>query len=95
MKRGGVYLIVVAGLLVLAAGLKPLNTYTVNYIPLLKDIPKGKWISLPIPLNCFKSENFDISKIASPLVISTAGKFTLSLANVHLEKRAAEDVGCQ
>lgn len=63
--------------------------------PLLKDIPKGKWISLPIPLNCFKSENFDISKIASPLVISTAGKFTLSLANVHLEKRAAEDVGCK
>lgn len=62
--------------------------------PLLKEIPKGQWISLPIPLNCFKSENFDISKIAGPLVISTAGKFTLSIANVHLEKRSAEDVGC-
>jgi hypothetical protein len=61
---------------------------------LIKQMPKGEWFSLPIPLNCFKSDNFDLSKINSPLTISTDGRFTLSITNVRLEKMPEGEKGC-
>ena len=61
---------------------------------LIKKMPKGEWFSLPIPLNCFKSDNFDLSKINSPLTISTDGRFTLSITNVRLEKMPEGEKGC-
>lgn len=67
---------------------------TIGLNPLIKSMPKGKWFELPIPLNCFKGDNFDMSKINAPVVISTQGKFTVSLLNIHLEKRAPDEVGC-
>ena len=61
---------------------------------LIKKMPKGEWFSLPIPLNCFKSDNFDLSKINSPLTISTDGRFTLSITNVRLEIMPEGEKGC-
>ncbi|HSC67501.1 MAG TPA: putative glycoside hydrolase, partial [Cellvibrio sp.] len=42
---------------------------------MIKEMPKGEWFSLPLPLNCFHSDNFDLSKINGPFSISTDGKF--------------------
>lgn len=61
---------------------------------LIKKMPKGEWFSLPIPLNCFKADNFDLSKITSPITLSTDGRFSLSITNIRLEKMPADDKGC-
>ncbi len=61
---------------------------------MIKKMPKGEWFSLPLPLNCFKSDNFDLSKINGPFSIATDGKFTVSVTNVRLEKLPEGDKGC-
>jgi len=61
---------------------------------MIKAMPKGEWFSLPLPLNCFKGEKFDLSKINGPFTISTEGKFTVSITNIRLEKLPEGDKGC-
>lgn len=61
---------------------------------MIKTMPKGEWFSLPIPLNCFKSDNFDLSKISGPFSIATEGKFTVSITNIRLEKLSEGEKGC-
>lgn len=61
---------------------------------MIKQMPKGEWFSLPLPLNCFKSDNFDLSKINGPFSIATDGKFTVSITNIRLEKLPEGDNGC-
>lgn len=61
---------------------------------MIKSMPKGEWFSMPIPLNCFKSDNFDLSKIAGPFTIATEGKFTVSITNIRLEKLQEGEKGC-
>jgi len=56
--------------------------------------PRKKWISVPLPLNCFKSDNFDLSKINGPLILSTDGKMKLSIANIRIERLPEGDKGC-
>lgn len=60
----------------------------------LRNSPKSKWFSLPIPLNCFKSDNFDLTKINGPLLLSTEGKMKLTLANIRIERLPEGDSGC-
>lgn len=62
---------------------------------IIKTMPKGEWFSLPLPLNCFKSDNFDLSKINGPFSIATEGKFTVSITNIRLEKLPEGDKGCE
>lgn len=61
---------------------------------MIQKMPKGEWFSLPLPLNCFKSDNFDLSKINGPFSIATDGKFTVSITNIRLEKLPEGEKGC-
>jgi hypothetical protein len=61
---------------------------------MIKPMPKGEWFSLPIPLNCFVGDDFDLAKISGPFTIATDGKFTVSITNIRLEKLAEGDKGC-
>lgn len=61
---------------------------------MISQMPKNEWFSLPIPLNCFKGKEFDLSKISSPFVITSNGKATISITNIRLEKLAEGDKGC-
>ena len=61
---------------------------------MIKTMPKGEWFSLPLPLNCFQSDNFDLSKIVGPFSIVTDGKFTVSITNIRLEKLQEGEKGC-
>lgn len=61
---------------------------------MIKKMPKGEWFSLPLPLNCFKSDNFDLSKINGPFTISTEGKFNVSITNIRIEKLSEGEKGC-
>lgn len=60
----------------------------------LKDLPKDQWTTLPIPLNCFLKEGFDISKVNGPFVISTDGKLGLSISEVRLLRLPEGEKGC-
>lgn len=62
---------------------------------MLTEFPTGEWFSLPIPLNCFEGEDFDLSKINGPITISTEGKLTLTIAHVRLERLAEGETGCK
>lgn len=76
----------------MACGYPCMATISINRM--IKKMPRGEWFSLPLPLNCFKGENFDLSKITSPFTMATEGKFTVSIANIRLEKLAESDKGC-
>lgn len=60
---------------------------------MIAQMPKGEWFSLPIPLNCFKGKEFDMSKISS-FILTSNGKATISITNMRLEKLADGDKGC-
>jgi len=66
---------------------------TINKI--IKGMKQGEWFSLPLPLNCFKGDNFDLGKINAPFTISTSEKFTLSITNIRLEKMPEGEKGCK
>ncbi|MFT7558278.1 MAG: hypothetical protein ACI93R_000172 [Flavobacteriales bacterium] len=61
----------------------------------LRHYPKGEWAALPIPLNCFESDDFDLSKINGPFTIHTEGKFEVSIANIRLERLPEGSKGCK
>lgn len=60
----------------------------------LRKLKKGQWTSFPIPINCFKSDNFDLKKINGVFVIATEGKLKLSIANIRLERLPDGSKGC-
>lgn len=61
---------------------------------LLTEFPRGEWFTLPIPLNCLKGEEFDLSKISVPFTIGTDGKLTLTITNIRLERMGENEKGC-
>ncbi len=61
----------------------------------LKEYPLEKWIILPIPLDCFKSDNFDLSKINGPFVLATEGQFEVEIGKIRLERMPADMQTCK
>lgn len=61
---------------------------------ILRKMPSKQWVTLPIPLNCFKGETFDLSKINGIFLLGTEGKMDISLANIRLEKLPEGSSGC-
>lgn len=60
----------------------------------LRKLKKDTWTSFPVPLNCLKSSNFDLSKVGGVFLISTSGQLDLSVANIRLEKLPEGSQGC-
>ncbi len=67
----------------------------VNAGNLLRKYPANTWITFPVPLNCFDSKNFDLSRINGVFMISTEGRMEMSIANIRLERLPEGDKGCQ
>lgn len=63
------------------------GTITLN--PLLDAFPRDEWITLPVPLRCFKNAGTDFSKIDSPISIYSKGELDLSFRDVKLVKLPA------
>lgn len=61
---------------------------------LLRKQEKGQWAALPIPLNCFKNDNFDLSKINGVFLLSTEGRMELSISDIRIERLPEGDKGC-
>lgn len=60
----------------------------------LRDFKKGEWSLMWMPLNCFKADNFDLSKISGPFLLNSDGKMELSIANIRLERLPEGFKGC-
>lgn len=60
----------------------------------LRKAPRNQWFIMPIPLNCFTGDNFDLSKINGPLLLSTEGRMEILIANIRVEALPEGDPGC-
>ncbi|MCL1057919.1 glycoside hydrolase family 3 C-terminal domain-containing protein [Shewanella gelidimarina] len=58
---------------------KPLNVTDA-----LMALPQNEWQSVSIDLKCFSDLGVDFSKVNSPFSLSTAGKLTVSLADIEM-----------
>jgi len=52
--------------------------------PVLASAPIGEWKSLKVPLKCFAAAGTDVTKVAEPFLLETAGALTVSLQGVKL-----------
>jgi len=46
--------------------------------------PTGHWTSVKIPLKCFQAAGADVTKVAAPFALATAGTFQVSISSVRL-----------
>jgi hypothetical protein len=56
-----------------------------NIHKMLRDMKTDEWIMFPIPINCFAVKGADLSKINSPILITSEGQFELQIADIRLE----------
>ncbi len=61
---------------------------------ILRKQPKGEWLSLPVPLNCFKGETFDWDKITGVFALVTEAKMEISIADIRIERLPEGEKGC-
>jgi beta-glucosidase len=63
----------------------------------LNDLPKDSWSSMSIDLQCFVDKGIDFTGIVVPFEVGTAGKASLSVADIQFTPEAAEQavISCQ
>lgn len=62
----------------------PGKTAAVPITGVLQAARVGAWKSFALPLKCFVAAGVDPHKVTEPLILSTAGKLTLSISDVRL-----------
>ncbi len=67
---------------------------TVNVASHLRQMSRGEWMLLPIPLNCFSSKGLDLSKVTSPFSMGTESRLELQIAEISLVPMAEGSAGC-
>ncbi len=71
----------------------------INVRKQLKKNPRKKWFTFAVPLNCLSlnenTDDFDLTKINAPLILSTDGAMEMSIANVRLGLLPEGDPGCR
>lgn len=60
----------------------------------LKRLPKKKWISVPIPLQCFDNGGLDFTKVTTAFMLHTEGKMILELGDIRLSAFPQDKVKC-
>ncbi|WP_041522721.1 putative glycoside hydrolase [Gilvimarinus agarilyticus] len=60
----------------------------------LRKLPKKEWVSLPLPLQCFKGGDVDFSKLTSMMLLHTDGNLELEISGVRLAAFPPEQVTC-
>ena len=56
-----------------------------NIQKMLRDFEVDKWVTFPIPINCFKAKGLDLSKVNAPILLSADQPFEIEIANIRLE----------
>ncbi|WP_370979073.1 putative glycoside hydrolase [Agaribacterium sp. ZY112] len=60
----------------------------------LKKLPKKKWVSFPVPLQCFDNGKLDFSKITTVFMLNTSDKMELEIGDIRLAAFPADKVTC-
>jgi len=60
----------------------------------LSTVTAGRWGHVKVPLSCFASAGVDLSRITAPFEVQTAGRGTLSVANIRLETGTDGTIAC-
>lgn len=55
----------------------------------------GKWSRLAIPLRCFEKAGVDMSRVSTPLALSTAGAMTVTLSSARIASPAGPVLACK
>ncbi len=57
-------------------------------------LPKGEWVTVPVPLRCFDQDGFDFTKVTTSFMLYTGGKMELELGDVRLVAFPADQAKC-
>jgi len=60
----------------------------------LRAAGKGRWQTLTVPLRCFVRGGVDMSRITTPLTLSTAGRLTVAVSDVRVASAAVPQDRC-
>ncbi|WP_020208745.1 putative glycoside hydrolase [Gilvimarinus chinensis] len=60
----------------------------------LRKLPKKEWVSLPLPLQCFKGGDIDFTKLTSMMLLHTDGNLELEISGARLAAFPPEKVTC-
>lgn len=60
----------------------------------LRKLPKKKWVSLPLPLQCFKGGDIDFTRLTSMMLLHTDGNLKLEISGARLAAFPPEKVTC-
>jgi len=68
----------------LGVGCGPGCEGAVDITEFLKSAPPGQWRTLKVKLSCFGAAGTDVSRVATPFALSSAGHLRITLSNVQL-----------
>ena len=60
----------------------------VNLTGYFHQMPQGQWVQLAIPLSCFEHAGLDMARVNTPLVLSSSGAMSITIADVSLLSKA-------
>lgn len=60
----------------------------------LRKLPKKQWVSLPLPLQCFKGGKLDFSRLTSMMLLHTDGNLDLEISGARLAAFPPGKVTC-
>ncbi len=60
----------------------------------LRKLPKKQWVSLPLPLQCFKDGDIDFTRLTSMMLLHTDGNLELEISGARLAVFPPEQVTC-
>jgi hypothetical protein len=60
----------------------------------LNRLPDDKWLTIPIPLQCFDNGKLDFKKLTTIFMLQTTGKMQIELGDIRLTAYPADKVNC-
>jgi len=60
----------------------------------LRTAAKGKWQTLSVPLRCFARGGVDMSRVTTPVVLSTSGRLAVAVSDIRVASAAVPQDRC-
>ena len=70
------------------------NRVTLPITGALRAAPAGQWTSIAVPLRCLRDAGADMQRVIAPIMLSTAGRLTLSVSDVRIASAAVPQNQC-
>lgn len=60
----------------------------------LTRLPKGEWLTLPIPIKCFDNGKLDFKKLTTLFMLQTSGRMQIELGDIRLTAYPRDKMNC-